>query len=94
VSNLENRVKKLEQRPEADKPRATIVYVKGNSEAETEAARKKAIAEYKSKHPDWEPSSEDWYIQVLDAETKELTERIITGELPGEGGEHDARAAD
>ena len=89
--NLENRVKKLEQRPEADKPRATIVYVTGNSGAETEAAKIKSITEYKSKHPGWEPSSKDWYIEVLDAETKELTERIIAGELPGEGGEHDAR---
>lgn len=81
MSDLKNRIKKLEQQPEADKPRATIVYVyDSKSETKTEAARQKAIAEYRAKHPDWQPSPTDLYIQVINAETKELTERIIAGE--------------
>lgn len=83
MSNLESRIKRLEQQPEADKPRATIVYVYNNkSETETEAAKQEAIAEYKAKHPDWEPSSKDWYIQVTSENAKQLTQEVIDGVEP------------
>ena len=82
MNNIENRIKKLEQRPEANKPKAIIVYVCGKSETETEAAKQKAIAEYKSKHPDWEPSPNDMYMQVLTERAKELTEEIASGVEP------------
>jgi len=82
VSDLENRMKKLEQKQsEGDKPRTTIVYVyDGKSETETEAARQKAVAEYKEKHPDWQPSLNDIYIHVLSENAKKLTEEILAGE--------------
>ena len=84
MSDLENRIKKLEQQSEGDKTRAQIVYVTGESETETEAAKQKAIAEYKSKHPDWELSHQDWLIQVTDEEAKDDLEWLIAG---GERGE-------
>ena len=48
-----------------------------------DVGRKKAISEYKSKHPDWEPSSRDLYIQVTSEREIELTERLIAGERTG-----------
>jgi len=80
--NLENRMKKLEQKQsEGDKPRPAIIYVyDGKSETETEAARQKAVAEYKEKHPDWHPSPTDTYIHVLSENAKKLTEEILAGE--------------
>lgn len=84
MNNLESRIKKLEERSEGDNPHATIVYVYNDeSETEAEAAKQKAIAEYKSKHPDWEPSPKGWYIHVRNERAKELTERIIAGERTG-----------
>ncbi|MBN2186012.1 MAG: hypothetical protein JW732_00995 [Dehalococcoidia bacterium] len=84
MSNIGSRIKRLEQQREADKPRATIVYVyDSKSETRTRSAKQKAIAEYKAKHPDWQPSPKDLYIQVIDTETKELTERVIAGERTG-----------
>lgn len=81
MSDLENRIKKLEQRSEGDKSRATIVYVyDGKLGAEEERAKEKAIAEYKSRHPGWELSSKDICIQVGNEHTKELLERIKAGE--------------
>lgn len=81
MRDLENRIKKLEQRPEADKPRATIIYIyDSKSDTATEAAKQKAIVEYRVKHPGWQPSPTDLYIQVRNAETKELTEQLIAGE--------------
>ena len=65
-----------------DKLRATIVYVH-DGRLGAEAAKKWAIAEYKSKHPDWEPSSKDLYIQVTSKRSKELAERIVAGERTG-----------
>ena len=62
---------------------ATIIYVHdGKSETEMEAAKQKAIAEYKSKHPDWQPSPKDWYMQVLTERAKELAEEIAAGVEP------------
>jgi hypothetical protein len=79
--SIANRIKKLEQRPEAEKPGATIIYVyDGKSKTEAEAAEQKAITEYRTKHPDWEPSWKDFYIHVENEHTKELVERIARGE--------------
>lgn len=80
MSDLANRIKKLEQRAEADEPEVTIIYVyEGRSEAEGEAAKTKAIVEYKSKHPEWVPSPKDSYIQVVSEDTKEMLESIVAG---------------
>ena len=94
--NIKNRIKKLEQRPGATEPRAFIVYVRdANSEAEAAEAAKRgdtvieyvpakerAIAEYKALHPDWEPSSKDFYLCCVSEEGKRNVERLIAGEVP------------
>lgn len=70
--DIKARIKKLEQRPEAEKPRAIIVYVRD--------ASAKAIAFYKAKHPEWEPSPKDIYIRVVSEDGKRNTERLLAGE--------------
>lgn len=78
--SIKDRIEKLEQHTGTDQPSALIVYVcDSNLEAEKEAAREKAIAEYRAKHPDWEPSHLDWYISVLNERTKANTEEILEG---------------
>ena len=86
MNGIENRIKKLEQRSEPDKPGVTIVYVyDGRDEAEAEAAKQKAIDEYKVKHHDWLPSPEDWFIQVIYEDTRDLIAQVKdrTGKLIG-----------
>lgn len=82
MNNIESRIEKLEQQRPDNRPTAAIVYVSGESstEAEAEAAKQKAILDYKANHPSWEPSHRDLCIQVLNEHAKELTERIIAGE--------------
>ena len=94
--NIKNRIKKLEQRPEAERPRVTIVYVKdAKSEAEAAEAvkrgdtvieyvpaKERAIAEYKALHPGWEPSPKDCYICCVSEEGKRNIEAVLRGEGP------------
>ena len=94
--SIANRIKKLEQRPEADKPGVTIVYVR-DAQSEAEAAeavkrgdtvieyvpaKERAIAEYKALHPDWEPSSKDSYLCCVSEEGKRNIEAVLRGEGP------------
>ena len=82
MSNIESRIRKLEKQSGGNKPRAIIVYVQGESETESEAAKEKAIAEYRAKHPEWEPATTDCYIRVTSEKAKELTHEIMNGVKP------------
>jgi hypothetical protein len=83
ISDLENIIKKLKQLSEADRPRSIIIYVyDGELGAEEETAKKSAIAEYKSKHPDWKPSHNDVYMRVPNERTKTLLQEIEMGIPP------------
>ena len=82
MSNLENRVKKLEQRLGADKSGAIIVCLRGESETETEAEQR-AITEYKAKYPDWQPSHGNTLIYYPnDDEGAVLIQKVIDGVKP------------
>ena len=70
-SFLERRIEKLEGKTVKEKPGATIIYI---------GDKDKAIAEYKAKHPEYEPSNKDIYVSVVSERAKELTERLIAGE--------------
>ena len=70
-SLLEQRIEKLEGKTVKEKPGATIVY---------HGDKEQAIAEYKAKHPGYEPSNKDVYISVVSENAKKLTERLIAGE--------------
>jgi len=88
--SLENRIERLEKTTGADKPeKPWLVVVYDDTRKPSEAELEKAKAEYKANNPDWQGQDFN-VIWVMDAETKKLTERIIAGELPGQGGEHDA----
>lgn len=49
-------------------------------EAALEAAKERAMAEYKASHPDWAQRKFN-VMYVVDAETKELLEKVRSGEL-------------
>ena len=81
--SLENRIDKLEKQMGADKPeKPWLVVVYDDTGKPSEAKLEKAKTEYKAKHPDWQEQDFN-VIWVTDAETKELTERLIAGERPG-----------
>ena len=82
MNDMENRINKLERRTGTDKPeKPWLVVVYDDTRKPSEAELEKAKAEYKANHPDWseQPFNVIW---VTDAETKELTERLIAGEGP------------
>lgn len=75
--NLENRIDRLEKHTRADEPGPPwLVVVYDDSGKPSEAALEKAKAQYKAAHPDWQEQDFN-VIWVIDAETKELTERVI-----------------
>jgi len=87
MSDLENRIKKLEQRSGASNRRRDVsvltddelaAIITGNPDAKasdlTDADLKAVIAEYEAKHPDSD------IIRVVSKRAKELTERVIAGE--------------
>ena len=80
MNNIESRIEKLEKQTGAGKPETPwLVVVYDNARNPSEAILEKAKVEYKAKHPDWQGQDFN-VIWVIDAETKELTERVIAGE--------------
>ena len=80
MNNIESRIEKLEKQTGADKPeKPWLVVVYDDTRKPSETELEKAKAEYKAKHPDWQEQDFN-VIWVMDAETKELTERVIAGE--------------
>jgi hypothetical protein len=80
VNNIESRIEKLEKQTRVNKAEpVTLVVVYDDTGKPSEAELEKAKAEYKAKHPDWQEQDFN-VIWVIDAETKELTERVIEGE--------------
>ena len=54
MSNLQKRIKELEKRTGAGKPQLVIMVCEdGDATKPTEAQKEEAIADYKTKHPDW-----------------------------------------
>ena len=80
MSDLENRIEKLEKQTGDNKAElVTLVVVYDDSGKPSEAELEKAKAKYRKEHPDWQEQDFN-VIWVIDAETKELTERVIAGE--------------
>ena len=78
--NIENRIEKLEQRTGSNKAApVTLVVVYDDTRKPSAAELEKAKAKYRKEHPDWQEQDFN-VIWVLNAETKELTERVIAGE--------------
>ena len=82
MNGLESRIDKLEKQTGIGKPeKPWLVVVYDDTGKPSEAKLEKAKAEYKAKHPDWQEQDFN-VIWVKDAETKELTERLMAGEKP------------
>jgi len=84
VSDLENRIEKLEKHTGADtegKPWLVVVY--DDTGKPSEAMLEAAKADYKAKHPDWQERDFN-IIWVTDEEVKEGVKRLIAGERTGE----------
>ena len=80
MNNIENRIEKLEKQTMANKAEpVTLVVVYDDTRKPSEAELEKAKAKYRKEHPDWQEQDFN-VIWVIDAETKELTERVIAGE--------------
>lgn len=79
MSDLENRIEKLEKHTGAGKQQSIIWVVYEGMPEPTEAQRQAAIEAYKAKHPDWQ-TKDIIVIEVVSENAKQLTERIIAGE--------------
>ena len=79
MSDLENRIEKLEKHTGADteeKPWLVVVY--DDTGKPSEAELEKAKADYKAKHPDWQERDFN-VIWVIDEECKRMTEELVQG---------------
>jgi len=78
VSDLENRIEKLEKQtgPIEEKPWLVVVY--DDTGKPSEAELEKAKAKYKAKHPDWQEQDFN-VIWVTDEDCKRMTEEVIQG---------------
>lgn len=79
MSDLENRIEKLEQRTGASSKSPVTLVVVYDGQNPTEAEKEAAIEAYKAKNPDWEGKDIN-VIYVTSEKAKELTERVIAGE--------------
>jgi hypothetical protein len=81
VNNIEHRIEKLEKYTGAGKSdEVWLVVVRENTGEPSEAALEAAKREYKAKHPDWQ-GQYSTVIWVINEHTKELTERLLAGEI-------------
>ena len=79
MSNLDGRIRKLENHTGIRSQPVTLVVVAGETEADTEADQQKAIADYHAMNPD-KADAEFNIIHVVTEYGRRLTERIIAGE--------------
>lgn len=78
MSDLENRVERLEKHTGASSKSPVTLVVVYDGQNPTEAEKETAIEAYKAKNPDWEGKDIN-VVYVTSEKAKELTERIITG---------------
>lgn len=79
MSDLENRIEKLEKQTGADKPeKPWLVVVYDDTGKPSEAVLEAAKAEYKAKHPDWQERDFN-VIWVVDEDCKRMTEELVQG---------------
>ena len=79
MSDLENRIEKLEKQAGASSKSPVTLVVVYDGQNPTEAEKEAAIEAYKAKNPDWEGKDFN-VIYVTSEKAKELTERVIAGE--------------